>query len=90
MPATSNREAELLKQSVLQSSLTPAGSLTVPRSWGVYQLAAGPSQSKRFRYGNHPVRQSELEHEFGRVACVALFTSRPLASELAHLYNANR
>ena len=90
MPATSSREAELLGQTVRPSSLTPAGPYTVPRSWGVYQLHAEPGRSQRFRYGNHPVRQLELEREFGRVACVGLFTSRPLAVELAQLYNANR
>ena len=38
--------------------------------------------------GNHPVRQQELEREFGKVERVALFVSRSVAEELSALLNA--
>jgi len=42
---------------------------------------------KRIRFGNHPVRQQELEGEFGAAGLVALFPERVLAEELASLLN---
>jgi hypothetical protein len=42
------------------------------------------------RIGNHPVRRTELQAEFGRVQVVVLFASRYLAVQLAGIYNAER
>ena len=84
----SSREAELLAMAVPASSLTAAGLYTSPRSWGVYELESVARGTKRFRYGNHPVRQAELEREFGRVTRIHLFAARSLAAELAGILNA--
>jgi hypothetical protein len=47
--------------------------------------------TKRFRIGNHPVRQRELTDEFGGPAKLrALFRSRTLAVELAEQLNGSK
>jgi hypothetical protein len=56
----------------------------------VYQLVNGAAGTKRFRFGNHPVRLQKLEREVPRVRTVALFTSRAPAEELAGLLNRDR
>jgi hypothetical protein len=79
----------LLDQAVSASSLRIIGSYTSPHSWGVYRIdPPAPSATRRFRKGNHPVRQRELEQEFGSPAkVIALFTQESLATELARLLN---
>ena len=85
------RVSELLSRAVQQSTLRIAGPYTNPRSWGVYEIEhAQPGATKRFRIGNHPVRQQELEREFGTVRRIALFTSRPLAEQLSAILNTER
>ncbi|WP_157265243.1 hypothetical protein [Azohydromonas aeria] len=86
------RVSALLSRAVNPSALNVIGPLTSPRSWGVYEVSpASPSATRRFRNGNHPVRQRELEREFkGAVRQVALFTSKSLAEELSGLLNAAR
>jgi hypothetical protein len=86
------RISALLSRAVNPSALNVAGPLTSPPSWGVYEVCpAAPSSTRRFRLGNHPVRQRELEREFnGAVRQVALFTSKSLAEELAGLLNTAR
>jgi hypothetical protein len=80
----------LLAQSVAESSLVFGGNLTLPRSWGVYEIQspAGNGGTRKYRLGNHPVRQQELEKEFGAAKPVALFTSRGIAEELKRRLNA--
>jgi len=51
--------------------VNPDGSLTVPRSFGVYELPSSASGTRRFRLGNYPVRLHELEREFG--SCKLLY-----------------
>lgn len=85
------RVSELLSLAVQQSMLRIAGAYTNPRSWGVYEVdPAQPVATKRFRIGNHPVRQHELEREFGTVRRIALFTSRTLAEQLSAILNTKR
>jgi hypothetical protein len=43
--------------------------------------------TRRFRFGNHPIRQRELESEFSDAGVVALFLERAFAEELACLLN---
>ena len=65
--------------------------LTIPRTWGVYKILdekCGPS-GKRFRNGNHPIREIELEREFS-VEVVALMPSKALAVDLAGRLNARK
>ena len=83
------RAKALLSRSIPASSVTVLGLYTQPRSWGVYQIEP-PEEGrpmKRIRFGNHPVRQQELEGEFGAAGLVALFPERVLAEELASLLN---
>jgi len=61
---------------------------TAPRTFGVYRLAE-PRASKQHRFGNHPVRQRELETEFGDVELVALFYDRTSAQLRAATLNEN-
>ena len=71
------------------STLTPDGMYTVPRSWGVYQIEPStPTATRRYRFGNHPVREFELRREFGAAKVLAHFDSRAFAEEFAKLLNA--
>jgi hypothetical protein len=79
---------ELLWKAVDPSTLAPDRHLTLPRSWGVYELHMTRGASvRRFRIGNYPVRGLELEREFGLVRIVGVFTSRTTAEELQRLLN---
>lgn len=85
-----NRDAvkELLDACVSEASVQRVGSYTSPRTWGVYEIdvpAAGAS--RRYRLGNHPVRERELAAEFGKVKRIALFISRAQAEDLERLLN---
>ena len=81
---------DLLAKAVAPSSLSLDGSYTRPRSWGVYEIAPPESEraTRRFRLGNHPIRERELLTEFGSVRVIAIYTSRTLAESLASLLNA--
>lgn len=82
------RVDELVAKGVEASVLVADGSYTKPRSWGVYEIKPPQvTSTRRYRLGNHPVRQRELEQEFGKVEVVRLFTSRASAEELAKLLN---
>lgn len=74
----------LLSQQVDPSTTTPDGSYTKPRTWGVYEIEPleNSRSTRRFRLGNHPVRQRELEAEFGAAKRIAVFASRSLALDL--------
>jgi hypothetical protein len=63
------------------------GTLTAPRSFGVYQLPKTTKNTRLFRFGNHPVRQHELEREFGSCKLLYLFRSRPDAVAMASAHN---
>lgn len=54
---------------------------TIPRTFGVYRIVSANKRgaSKEFRYGNHPIRQRELERDFGPVELIALYTDRTVA-----------
>lgn len=83
------RVRELLVKAVEPGSLRPAGLYTHPASWGVYRIAPPkPTATRRYRFGNHPVRQLELQRDFGSVTVIAHFTARARAEELAALLNA--
>nr|CAS02934.1 putative integron gene cassette protein [uncultured bacterium] len=63
------------------------GPLTSPRSFGVYQLPQTAKNTRLFRFGNHPVRQHELEREFGSCKLLYLFLSRSDAVAMASARN---
>ena len=80
--------AALLALSVQETSVQSDGRDTKPRTWGVYELRpARNTQTKQFRLGNHPIRERELQAEFGQVRRVGLFTSRSLAERLERRLN---
>ena len=56
----------------------------IPRTWDVYKMEGtdcGPS-GKRYRTGNHPIRYTELQREFGKVSVVAVMPAKELAVQL--------
>lgn len=56
------------------------GNYTEPGTWGVYRVAHGRG-SPTYHLGNHPVRQRELEREFGNAELVELYLDRQSALE---------
>ncbi len=60
---------------------------TSPRTYGVYEIVVRGLNTKRYRYGNHPIRQTELIREHGSVRCLALYFDRSLAKQLATALN---
>lgn len=72
-------------RAVASGSMVPDGTYyTRPRTWGVYEVQRG----RRFRFGNHPVRQHELKRDLGSAPLVLLFPERALAEALAAELNA--
>jgi hypothetical protein len=69
------------------SSVKSDGRYTSPRTWGVYEVRR-LLKDKRFRFGNHPVRQRELIHEYGVTDLVGwLYKARKDAKEAADHLN---
>ena len=85
---SASRKNELLALSIAETAVRADGNLTIPRSFGVYRIVAGAGTSRRYRFGNHPVRRHELDRELGATRLEALFFERRLAEELARLLNA--
>ncbi len=83
----SMREDELLALAVGERTLRADGSLTLPRSFGVYRVTGARKSGRTYRFGNHPVRMRELIAEYGGASLVAVFLERHLAEELASLRN---
>lgn len=80
------------KQDPSSRVITPAdvranGRLTLPPSYGVYELPAGSGATCRYRFGNHPVRQTELHREFGSCKLLYLFEERSDAVQMASMLN---
>ena len=59
---------------------------TIPKTFGVWDIGSR-SSGKRYRYGNHPVRGSELMLEFGRAQLIGLCTNRTAAKSMADSLN---
>jgi hypothetical protein len=58
---------------------------TKPRTWGVFAIPDKSATRKKYRFGNYPVRQRELEKEFRLVEFIALFEKRDDAEALINL-----
>lgn len=82
-----DRIEELASRAISPAAVRPAGMLTVPRSYGVYELPAAAA-TRRYRYGNHPVRMQELETELGACRLLYLFLQREDAQSMATALNA--
>jgi hypothetical protein len=85
VPAVNN----LLSQAISEREVVLRGRYTEPRTWGVYEIEPPKMlrSTRRFRMGNHPVRQRQLEAEFGQAKLIALFSARRFAAELERLLN---
>jgi hypothetical protein len=59
---------------------------TIPRSFGVYEIQS-VINTKRFRFGNHPVRENELIREFETIKRIGLFLDRADAKALTNFLN---
>jgi hypothetical protein len=78
------------RKSIDPSSVKSDGRYTSPRTWGVYQVECLP-EGKRFRFGNHPVRQQELIRQYGEAQRVGrLYEARIDAKEAAYRLNGGR
>lgn len=87
---TNNRPGridDLANRAIPPAAVRPAGTLTAPRSYGVYELPAAKA-TRRYRYGNHPVRMQELEAEHGPCRLLYLFLQREDAQAMATALNA--
>lgn len=62
--------------------------LTIPRTFGVWELL-GRTGSKRYRYGNNPIRETELarEHALKQVQRLELYSDRAAAKRHADELN---
>jgi hypothetical protein len=81
------RKKVLLALSIDVSDVEFVGRYTNPRTYGVYRVTESAPGSRRFRFGNHPVREWELSREFGNISCVVLFAERTHAKELTAILN---
>jgi hypothetical protein len=81
---------ELLAKAIKSTAFKVVGTLTRPRTYGVYRLDGKATSSRRFRFGNHPIRQLELINEYGAAEVIAVFFDRRDAEELASIENAMR
>ena len=73
----------VLARAINPIRVRPDGHLTSPRSYGVYLLPAAHKSTRRVRFGNHPVRQRELEAQYGSTRLLHLFLSRQDAETAA-------
>jgi hypothetical protein len=85
-----NSITNIIKRAISPGTVRSAGPLTVPRSYGVYLLPHNSGATRRFRFGNHPVRMRELEREFGSCKLEHLFLSRAEAMQVAASLNGNK
>lgn len=85
----SEKQKALLLKSLNNSEYFLGEKYTNPRTWGTYDIFNNSEKSKRYRFGNHPVRMNELNREYKTCHVVAIFSSRELACELANLLNSN-
>lgn len=77
----------IIRRGINPGSVRADGPLTLPRSYGVYQLPPKSGATRLFRFGNHPVRMRELEREFGSCRLEHLFSSRSDARQVAASLN---
>jgi hypothetical protein len=82
------RKNELLAKAIKSTAFNVVGTLTIPRTYGVYRLGSKTKSVRRFRFGNHPIRQRELINEHGAADIIAVFFDRRHAEELASIENA--
>lgn len=77
----------LQERAISPRSVRSDGHLTLPRTYGVYELPSTVQNTRRFRFGNHSVRLRELEREFGACKLLYLFEAREDALAMARACN---
>lgn len=77
-------------EAVSPDSVQPNSQLTVPRSYGMYEMTGDVDSIRRFRYGNNPIRMRELEAEFTNCALKFLFLTRETTVAAAFILNGRR
>jgi len=77
----------IIRRADSPSSVQVTGLLTDPPSYGVYMLPANCGTTRRYRFGNHPVRMQELKREFAHCTLKHLFLSRADAMALTSILN---
>ncbi len=77
----------IIQYSIPQNIVRTIGRHTSPRSYGVYELPPTAKDTRRYRFGNHPIRQEELIREFGNCKLAYLFPERHYAKTLADILN---
>lgn len=82
-----NKIEKLLSQAVSPTSFVVEGRYTFPRAYGVYRITRRSSGERQWRFGNHPVRETELVTAYGGAEVVAIFLQREQAKELSSLLN---
>ena len=78
---------ELIQRAIDPASVRIEGTLTNPPSFGVYLVIDADTGEERYRFGSHPVRQQELEDDFGGCDLQYLFLSRSDAAALTSALN---
>jgi hypothetical protein len=63
-----------------QMKVRIVGNYTEPRTWGVYRVSHNRG-APTYHFGNHPVRQRELENEFGNAELIELYLDRESAQQ---------
>lgn len=81
---------EIIRRAISPNSVRVNGRLTHPPSYGVYTLPANHGATRRYRFGNYPVRMQELDREFEQCTLEHLFLSRADAIALASMLNAHK
>lgn len=81
---------DLIAKAVNPNGLKPDAYLTLPRSYGVYEIKDVSLQEKIYRRGNYPVRLFELQREFPDCTLKYLFLSKEEAIEVASILNAKK
>ncbi len=63
-----SEKERLLEKSITENSVSKDSSnknYTSPRTYGVYEILK-TNDSRTYRFGNHPVQENELIHEFDK------------------------
>ncbi|TRZ77731.1 MAG: hypothetical protein D4R93_01260 [Deltaproteobacteria bacterium] len=81
---------EIIRRAISPSCVRVKGRLTHPPSYGVYAIPANRGATRRYRFGNYPVRMQELEREYEHCTLKHLFLSRTDAIALSSMLNANK
>jgi hypothetical protein len=82
-----NQRDALLARSISPAAVRIVGNYTVPETFGVYQVTGNLNWGRKYRFGNHPVRQRELVRDYGAAHLEALFESRFNAKAFARILN---